>query len=106
MARFYADPLGFVMYAYAWDTDPSLQVAKLQEPWNLVYDSEFGPDAWACELLDEIGAKVRANAFDGAHAVPAIREAIASGHGIGKSAITAWLVDWIMSTRPFAKGVV
>jgi hypothetical protein len=32
--------------------------------------------------------------------------ATASGHGIGKSAITAWLVNWIMSTRPHAKGVV
>lgn len=106
MARFYADPLGFVMYAYPWSTDPALQVAKLPAPWNMIYDCEYGPDEWACHLLDEIGQQVRANAFDGAHAVPPIREAIASGHGIGKSAITAWLVDWIMSTRPYAKGVV
>jgi len=106
MGRFYADPLGFVMYAYEWGTDPALQVVKLAEPWNLIYGSEYGPDAWACEVLDEIGQLVRERNFDGTHAVDAIREAIASGHGIGKSALVAWLVDWIMSTRPHAKGVV
>lgn len=106
IARFYADPLGFVMFAYEWDTDPALQVCKLPEPWCFIYDCEFGPDVWACELLDTIGQQVRDNAFDGLHAVRAIREAVASGHGIGKSAITAWLVDWIMSTRPYARGTV
>lgn len=106
MGRFYADPLGFVLYAYDWDNDPALQVVKLPDPWNLVYGSEYGPDAWACAFLDNIGDQVRANGFDGTKAVKAIREATSSGHGIGKSAITAWLVNWIMSTRPHCKGVV
>jgi hypothetical protein len=106
VARFYADPLGFVLFAYEWDTDPALQMVELPEPWCFAYDSKFGPDAWACELLDRIGQQVRERGFDGVHAVQAIREAIASGHGIGKSAITAWVVDWLMSTRPYAKGTV
>lgn len=106
MARFFADPLGFVMYAYPWGNDPSLQLVKLEAPWCFQYGSEFGPDKWACELLDHIGQQVREHSFDGIHAVEPIREAIASGHGIGKSAITAWIVDWIMSTRPNAKGTV
>lgn len=106
MGRFYDDPLGFVLYAYPWNTDPALQIVKLPSPWDMVYNSEFGPDAWACEFLDEIGREVRARGFDGVHAVDAIRMATASGHGIGKSAMTAWIVDWIMSTRPHAKGIV
>lgn len=106
MGRFYADPLGFVLYAYDWDNDPALQVVKLLDPWNLIYGSEYGPDEWACEFLDGIGDQVRANGFDGTRAVKAIREATSSGHGIGKSAITAWLVNWIMSTRPHCKGAV
>lgn len=106
MGRFYDDPLGFVMYAFDWANDPSLQVVELPAPWCMFYDSAHGPDAWACDFLDSIGAQVRANAFDGSKAVPAIREATSSGHGIGKSAITAWLVMWIMSTRPYCKGVV
>lgn len=106
MGRFYAEPLGFVMYSYPWDSDPTLQVVKLQEPWRSRYGSEYGPDVWACEFLDDLGRKVRERGFDGTNAVDPIREAIASGHGIGKSAMVAWLVDWIMSTRPYAQGTV
>ena len=106
MGRFFDDPLGFVMYAYPWGSDSALQVVHLESPWNLIYDAEFGPDAWACEQLEAIGAAVREHRFDGLHAVDAIRRAIASGHGIGKSAFVAWLVNWIMSTRPHAMGVV
>lgn len=106
MARLYADPLGFVLYAYPWDKDPSLQIVKLPEPYNQKYNSVYGPDKWACEFLTELGELVKQRNFDGIHAVDAIREATTSGHGIGKSAMTAWLVNWIMSTRPHAKGIV
>ena len=106
VSRFYADPLGFVLFAYEWDTDTALRVVKLPEPWSLVYNSEYGPDVWACEFLDDLGRKVRERGFDGEHAVDPIREAIVSGHGIGKSAMVAWLVNWIMSTRPYAQGTV
>jgi len=106
MGRFYADPLGFVLYAFPWDTDKSLQLVKLPSPWNLIYDCEYGPDAWACELLDSIGRDVRERGFDGTHAVAPIQYAVSSGHGIGKSAMAAWITLWIMSTRPHSKGVV
>ena len=106
VSRFYADPLGFVLFAYPWDTDPSIQICKLPEPWSLVYNSEYGPDAWACEFLDRIGQQVRAHKFDGTHPVEPIKESVVSGHGIGKSAMVAWLVDWIRSTRPDSQGTV
>lgn len=106
MARFYDDPLGFVLYAYDWANDKSIQVCKLVSPWDLIYGEGYGPDAWACEYLDELGKKVRANAFNGHTPVPPIRMARASGHGIGKSALVAWLVDWIRSTRPHSQGTV
>jgi hypothetical protein len=106
MARIYDDPLGFVMYAYPWGSTPELSVVKLPEQYAMVYDSEFGPDLWACELLDTIGEEVRARGFNGRDPVPAIRLAVASGHGIGKSAFIAWVVGWLMSTRPHCNGVV
>jgi hypothetical protein len=106
MGRFYDDPLGFVMYAFPWDTDPSLQLVKLSSPWDLVYGCDYGPDAWACELLESIGRDVREGGFNGSDAVPPIQYAVSSGHGIGKSAMAAWLTLWIMSTRPHSKGVV
>lgn len=106
MARFYDDPLGFVMYAYEWDSDAALSIVELKEPWASRYGCTHGPDEWACQFLDELGQLVKSRKFDGVHAVDSIRAATASGHGIGKSAITAWLVNWIMSTRPYARGTV
>lgn len=106
MAAFYDDPLGFVMYAYDWVGDATLHLVKLEAPYCYLYDSEYGPDLWACDFLTEIGNRTLASGFDGVNAVNALRMATASGHGIGKSAMTAWLVDWIMSTRPHAKGIV
>jgi hypothetical protein len=106
MGEFFADPLGFVLWSYDWGTDPSTRVVRLPEPWSLVYPCEYGPDAWACEVLEDIAGQVRDRAFDGTHAVDAVRLAVASGHGIGKSAVTAWLENWLMSTRPNARGVV
>ena len=106
VARYYDDPLGFVLFSYPWDEEPALQVCELPEPYSLIYASKYGPALWACELLERIGQKVRENKFDGQTPVTAVREAVVSGHGIGKSAMTAWLVDWIMSTRPFAHGTV
>lgn len=106
MGRFYDDPLGFVLYSFPWDTDPALRVVRLPAPWNLVYGCEYGPDAWACEFLDDIGQQVRERGFDGVNAVPPLQYAVSSGHGIGKSAMAAWLTLWIMSTRPHSRGVV
>lgn len=106
MARFYADPLGFVMFAYPWSSDPALRMVALPAAYRQRFNCEYGPDLWACEFLDELGAAVRQRGFDGGRAVDAVRMAVASGHGVGKSSMTAWLVNWIMSTRPYAKGIV
>jgi hypothetical protein len=80
--------------AYPWG-EPDTQLAH-----------ESGPDEWQTQFLNDVGRHVRERAFDGVHAVPAIRMTTASGHGIGKSTLVAWLVDWIMSTRPFCQGTV
>ena len=106
MGRFYADPLGFVMYAFPWGTTPALSLVKLPEEYRHRFKSKYGPDKWACDLLDYIGQRVKENRFDLKSAVDAIRTAVASGHGIGKSSFVAWITHWIMSTRPNAKGVV
>lgn len=84
------DPLRFVQEAYPW-----------REPGSLV--NHDGPDLWQTAFLEQLGASVRARAFNGLDPVLPIREAVSSGHGIGKSVIVAWLVDWIMSTRPHCK---
>lgn len=85
------DPLGFVMAAFPWGTDPRYSLVKLKEPWASRYNAVYGPDEWACLMLDEISRQCRQNDFDGAMAVDPIRVAVASGHGIGK-AIHSWMM--------------
>ena len=94
VAAYYADPLGFVRFAYPWGE----RGTTLEQ-----YD---GPDKWQSEYLEQLGAEVRSRAFNGRDAVAPIRITRSSGHGIGKSTMAAWLVDWIMSTRPNCRGVV
>lgn len=90
IASFTHDPLGFVLYAYDWGNG---ELARFT-----------GPDQWAREELDEIGQKLRAGAISTTSEV--IQMATASGHGIGKSAMVAWVVNWAMCTREDTKGVV
>lgn len=92
-ARYYADPLGFVRSMYPW-TEPGM------------LEHHPGPDTWQYDFLKRLGEEVTARGFDGHTTVQAIREAISSGHGVGKSVMVAWLVDWIMSTRPHAQGTI
>lgn len=92
VAEYYADPLGFALAAFDWQAPDLVRFG--------------GPDPWARDLLTEIGEQIRARNFDGKNPVLPIRVAVSSGHGIGKSTCVAWLILWIMSTRPNAKGVV
>ena len=106
LANFYADPMGYVMFCFPWDSNPEIQLVELVEPWRSRYKSKYGPDKWACEFLEEWGQEIRKRKFDGRNAVPAIQFSTASGHGIGKSTLTAWVIKFIMDTRPYAKGTV
>lgn len=92
MGRFFYDPLGWVLYAFDWG------VGELEG-----FD---GPDDWQREFLEDWGQAIRANDFDGMKPVEAYRAATSSGHGIGKSALSSWIILYIMSTRPQSKGVV
>ena len=85
-------PYDWVMYAYPWGR------GELKD-----YD---GPDDWQKGFLIEWGEEIRARGFDGFNPVEPIRFSTASGHGIGKSAFSAWIIDLIMSTRPHCKGIV
>jgi len=92
VAEFYANPLGFVRFAYDWGYGDLTG-----------FD---GPDVWQEEFLDQLGFGIKRNKFDGIHPVAPVQMARTSGHGIGKSALSSWLTDFIMSTRPHSKGVI
>lgn len=85
------DPLLWVETAFPWGVKGTELADKT------------GPRTWQREILEDIGVRLRANKI-GAYEV--IQEAVASGHGIGKSALVAWLILWAMSTMDDTKGVV
>jgi len=89
VAAFTHDPLGFVLFAFDWGV-------------GALVNFPDGPDPWQRDILSVIGDRLKA----GMSATEAIQIAIASGHGIGKSALVAWLIEWAMATFEDCKGVV
>jgi hypothetical protein len=81
------DPLQYVCCAYPWGTG--------------ALEDAAGPDTWQVDVLEYIAQLLR----DPTH-VGALRIAVASGHGIGKGALAAWLISWYMSCRPRPQIVV
>jgi hypothetical protein len=94
MADCYADPLRHVMASYPWD--------EVGGP----LEGRGGPDKWQREFLIELGEEVRKRGFDGVTAVEPIQFSTASGHGIGKSCLSAWIIIWIRDTRPGSMGTI
>ena len=103
-AKLSEDPLGFVLFIFPWDSDPSIQQVPLPEKYHKRYPNcKYGPDLWACEYLERLGKEIKARGFDGRTAKPPIQMSVASGHGIGKSALVAWLIIFIMCCYPYSK---
>ena len=80
------DPVRFVTEAFPWGEGE-------------LKNFPDGPMEWQAWTLDQIR--------DGL-ATPGqpIKIAVASGHGIGKTALCAWIILWAMSTAPDMRGVV
>lgn len=94
VGQFADDPLGFVKACYPWG-----------EPGPLA--NHAGPDAVQSQFLTELGEMVRERGYIvGGEKVSPILMSRTSGHGTGKSAQGAWLVDWVLSTRPHSIGTV
>lgn len=80
------DPVEFVYWAFPWGEPGELANAQ-------------GPDEWQLWVLTSLR--------DGLLTVDeAIQLAVASGHGIGKSALVSWIILWALSTMVDARGVV
>lgn len=78
--RFANDPFGFTMFMWDWKN------GQLQE-WE-------GPDWWHREVYQAIH-----DYLEGDDPLP-LRIAVASGHGAGKTFLSASLIHWFMSCRP------
>jgi len=88
IATFKYDPNGYARFAFPW---------KREEGPLADYS---GLDVWQEDLFSDIEQDQKNNPED------SLQYAISSGHGIGKSAKTAILILWWMSTRPHCAGNV
>ena len=80
------DPEAFVMFVFPWG-----QAGTPLERFT-------GPRAWQRDVLRAIARHIRANNAPDA-VLQALRTAVASGRGIGKSALVSWLILWMLSTK-------
>jgi len=79
------DPLAFVLLVFPWGEK------------GTPLEHFTGPRKWQRDVLISIRDHIRAN--NGKVDFDTLREAVASGRGIGKSALVSWLTHWMLSTR-------
>ena len=79
IGSFSLDPVGLVKYAFPWGSD------VLKTP---------GPRTWQAEILEDI----KAHLANPETRFQPLQIAVASGHGIGKSALIAMIMEWAQST--------
>lgn len=84
---FHDDPYEWVLACYPW----LVKGTPLQD-----YD---GPDEWQTKVLKGIRDEIRSGSEN-------IRICVSSGHGIGKTALVAWIIHWFISTHPNPQIVV
>lgn len=87
----YGDVEAFVRYVFPWGEAGPLE-------------KEDGPDAWQIEVMRDIKAGIASRNDDPLQT--ALQVAVASGHGIGKTALVSWIILWYMSTHEFPQVVV
>lgn len=86
LAEYSSDPVGWVYWAFPWGEEGTELETQEPQEWQLKVLSDL---ASGLLTLNE-----------------AIRIARTSGHGIGKSALVAWIILWAISTFEDTKGVV
>ena len=79
------DPVAFVEGAFDWGQG---ELAGM-----------IGPEPWQRWLLEQIRDGLLTPG-------EAIKIALASGHGVGKSALCSWICLWALSTFPDTRGIV
>lgn len=97
-AGFSRDPLGCVLYSFPWGV-AGTPLARLS-----------GPRTWQRTVLEEIGELLRRlpdpETCSDDDVWEVVQKAVASGHGIGKSALIAMITHWALSTMENTRGII
>jgi hypothetical protein len=90
--KLYQDPYKWVKYVFPWN--------------NGELEGYDGPDQWQTEIMDMVKEYI-IKGFGVNKAISiALKSAVASGNGIGKSCLVAWLNLWAISTYEDTRGVI
>ncbi len=89
IVKFHDDPFKFVLYSFPWGDG---ELADFS-----------GPEDWQAEVLADIANGLKKGILTQSEA---IQIAVASGHGVGKSCLVAWVILWALSTFEDTKGIV
>lgn len=83
------DPEAFVMFSFPWGQR------------NTPLEHFSGPRRWQRRVLREISEFVKKNkgSVTQGDLLEAMRYAVSSGRGVGKSALVSWLILWMLTTR-------
>jgi len=79
------NPETFVLFCFPWGQK------------NTPLEKFSGPRAWQRRTLRKIADHIKEN--KGKVDMDALRRAVSSGRGIGKSALVSWLILWMLTTR-------
>lgn len=90
IAGFTHDPLGYAVYAFPWN-EPGTALASIS-----------GPRVWQRQVMTTMRDHLR----DPATRHQPLRIAVASGHGIGKSALIAMVTKWALDTCEDARVII
>ena len=88
IAGFYTSPYDYAMYVWPWGKTGTR------------LENHDGPDVWQRDLMFRIQDAIEGDP-DGFQ----VREAVASGHGIGKGGLSAMVTHWFHATRYKPAGV-
>jgi len=102
--------------------DDPLTWVQVMYPWGEgILADETGPDIWQADVLRGIGIHLAGGGIPNSSMGPinsstsppqnppkseSYRLAVASGRGIGKTALLAWIIDWFCNTRPHCQVLV
>lgn len=91
IGAFHDDPLGYALYNFPWGVK------------GTPLEKHKGPRTWQRRRMVKIRDALRSGAVSKGEV---LRHAVASGHGIGKSAFFAMIIMWAMDTAVDTRGVV
>ena len=83
------DPEAFVLFVFPWG-QPQTPLERFK-----------GPRAWQRRALRRVAQFIKDNKgkLDEGALIEALRRAVSSGRGVGKSALVSWLILWMLTTR-------